>query len=261
MFQRQMSGFHRLDVAEAYALSRTLRIKTYVLAGRRMAAPVKKETPRCSRTAAEARYPKTNRRVDWPWGHAAPDRRSGNPGRFELAAWSGATLCGLALGRPSNGPSHLSIHFTEGNPDPAHPLRGKILPIVLAAGLAYAIALGKQELRLVLPLPALIPLLLLTSVRVRACDSPRASPISPAEHNTMTNAYAVETRPPATPAAAGEGKRKRATQTLPSLAEAVARLKQAAGKPQPWLQPAALAACADAPEVLGPPRDQKTSAD
>jgi hypothetical protein len=74
----------------------------------------------------------TNRRVDWRWAHAAPD-------------WRGEILCGMALGRPSKGPSHLSIHFAEGNPDPAHPLRGKVLPIVLAAGLAYAIALESRN--------------------------------------------------------------------------------------------------------------------
>ncbi len=79
------------------------------------------------------------------------------PERFDPAVWHGGALCALALGRPSPGPSHMALYDVEANPDPAHSLRGKVVPAALAALQAYAIALGKTELRLVDPLPALIP--------------------------------------------------------------------------------------------------------
>ncbi len=97
-----------------------------------------------------------NRRVTWPWAERASDWRRGHPERFEVALWSGDVLCGLALGRPSKGPSHLALYYVEGR-SPDHPLQGKVTAVVLTALQAYAIALGKKELRLVDPLPDVIP--------------------------------------------------------------------------------------------------------
>ena len=97
------------------------------------------------------------RRVAWPWPDMAADWRRGHPDRFELAVWSGDALCALALGRPSPGASHMALYFMEGSPDPGHPLRRKVATVVITALRAYAIALGKGELRLVDPLPEVIP--------------------------------------------------------------------------------------------------------
>ncbi len=99
----------------------------------------------------------SDRRVSWPWQDMAAEWRRDVPERFELAVWRDGILCGLALGRPSRGPSHIALYYVEGNTDPAHPLRRKLVSATLAALRAYAIALGKAELRLVDPLPALIP--------------------------------------------------------------------------------------------------------
>lgn len=96
------------------------------------------------------------RRVAWPWSDMAADWRRACPERFELAVWSGGQLCALALGRPAPSARHLALHYQEGSPNPAHPLRGRVTAVVLIAAEAYALVLGKTELRLVEPLPALV---------------------------------------------------------------------------------------------------------
>jgi len=98
-----------------------------------------------------------DRRVDWPWHLMIPDWRRNYPGRFEVGIWHGGVLCALAIGRPAPKASHLSLYYVERNPDPANPLRGKVTGAVIDALAAYAIVLGKTELRLVDPLPALVP--------------------------------------------------------------------------------------------------------
>lgn len=98
-----------------------------------------------------------DRRLRWPW----PDMRArfhrDYPARFELSAWSGNTLCCLALGRPSASSLHCGLHYLEGNPDPQHPLRGRVAALAITALQDYTVALGKREMRLVEPLPALVP--------------------------------------------------------------------------------------------------------
>ncbi|PPQ28859.1 hypothetical protein CCS01_23040 [Rhodopila globiformis] len=86
--------------------------------------------------------------ADWRRGHAA---------RFELAVWRGGILCALVLGRPSPRATHMSLHDLEDNPAPDYPLRRKVAAVVVTALDVYATALGKHDLRLVDPLPALIP--------------------------------------------------------------------------------------------------------
>lgn len=87
----------------------------------------------------------------WDW---VEQRRlkQGVISRFEVAIWHGSRLCGLALGKPSNGDGNLSVHLLEGCPERDHPLKGLIAYIGLRAAETYAIALGKQELHLIRPL-------------------------------------------------------------------------------------------------------------
>jgi hypothetical protein len=87
----------------------------------------------------------------------AADWRRNYPSRFEVAIWQGDILCALALGRPAPTGPHLSLHYIERNPDPANPLRSKVTGAAVAALRRYALVLGKTELRLVDPLPALVP--------------------------------------------------------------------------------------------------------
>jgi hypothetical protein len=98
----------------------------------------------------------TQRLYPWPWHDMAGDYRRHEPTRFEAAVWSADTLCGLALGRLRAG--YCSLDYLEGSPAPAHPLRGMIIPAVLTALTAYALALDRPEIRLIDPLPALVPL-------------------------------------------------------------------------------------------------------
>jgi hypothetical protein len=78
--------------------------------------------------------PHGGRKVQWDWMRIL-DRfgPAADPAAFTLAVSSGSKLCALAAGRPSRSRSHMALHFVEGAPGPAHPLRGFVLPIVLEA--------------------------------------------------------------------------------------------------------------------------------
>jgi hypothetical protein len=108
--------------------------------------------------AALAQVPQwEGRRVSWNWPEMMARWRRNHTNRFEVAVWQGDFLCGVALGRPSSTAAHASLHYIETNPDPANPLRRRMMIVVLAALRRYATVLGKTELRLVDPLPALVP--------------------------------------------------------------------------------------------------------
>ena len=98
----------------------------------------------------------------WDWKRISrPFRR--RPAGFHLALWHGEVLCGLAVGRASakraGGVRHtLSLHYIEGAPDPEHPLVGRVALLVITAASLYARELGVSRLRLVDPLPGVLPL-------------------------------------------------------------------------------------------------------
>lgn len=93
----------------------------------------------------------------WDW---ASEKRSlrGTISRFEVALWAGPVLCGLAIGKPSDGRSHLSVRLLEGNPDPGHPLKRQVARCLLEAAEEYAYAIEKQELRVINPLVGALPI-------------------------------------------------------------------------------------------------------
>jgi len=122
-----------------------------------LAAGVRAELRPIDAAALAAAELWTGRRVGWPWHLMIPDWRRNYPKRFEVAIWRDGVLCALALGRPARKAPHLSLYYLERNPDPANPLRGQVTGAVLATLRAYAVVLGKAELRLMDPLPALIP--------------------------------------------------------------------------------------------------------
>jgi hypothetical protein len=102
-------------------------------------------------------------RPGWP-NNRAPDWAVEQKGcqtvldRFDVAVWSGAgVLCGLAIGRPPRSRAFLRLDLLEGHPNPLHPLRGRVALSAIAAAARYGKALGSTELRLVNPLPAVIP--------------------------------------------------------------------------------------------------------
>lgn len=81
-----------------------------------------------------------------------------DPKHFEAALWHGDVMCGLAVGKASSGRAALNIRLLEGNPAPAHPLRGLVAPFLLIAADRHARALGRRQLRLVEPLPEALPI-------------------------------------------------------------------------------------------------------
>ena len=91
----------------------------------------------------------------FPWDK---DRQSleKTPERFEVAIWSGSSLCGLGLGKPSEKKTILWFNLLEGSPLALHPLKGAIRFIAIDAAFAYAETLGAAELRLVEPDPGVI---------------------------------------------------------------------------------------------------------
>jgi hypothetical protein len=100
--------------------------------------------------------PRADRPGGWDWRDQRR-RLASTVSRFEVAIWSGPLLGGLAIGKPSKGPSHLSVQLLEGNPAEAHPLKGLVAECVGEAGISYARLLAKAQLRLLRPLPGALP--------------------------------------------------------------------------------------------------------
>lgn len=98
----------------------------------------------------------TRRRYKWDWG-AIRKKRSHAPARFELAVSVQGLLCGLIIGKPSRGRRHLSISYLEGAPN-EHPLKSKLLGILLDGAMEYGFATGCGKLVLWDPVAKLIPI-------------------------------------------------------------------------------------------------------
>jgi hypothetical protein len=84
------------------------------------------------------------------------------PAGLPLAIWSGERLAGLVVAHPSkrrrSGARHtLSLRCIEANPDPGHPLRGLVVPLALFVSVRYGRALRAERLRLIDPVPDLLP--------------------------------------------------------------------------------------------------------
>lgn len=99
-------------------------------------------------TATKA-WPKEQRRIDLNWVAGYPAFRFRYPKRFELALWQNGSLATLALGRPTSKCGGIRLDFLE-----ATPLTRdiRVVPVVLATMVAYATALGANEIRLVEPI-------------------------------------------------------------------------------------------------------------
>lgn len=71
-----------------------------------------------------------------------------------VALWSGADLCGLALGHASrprlNGSRHtITLTHVERRPEPPDvALRGLVIPLVVSVAESYGIAVGARQVRL-----------------------------------------------------------------------------------------------------------------
>lgn len=95
----------------------------------------------------------------WSWPEIVRTRWK-RPSAFRLAIWSGSTLCGLAIGRPSRrslagSRTTLSVNLIEGAPF-AHPLQGAIAVITTTYATEYGRLVGSSRVRLMDPLPGVI---------------------------------------------------------------------------------------------------------
>ena len=90
------------------------------------------------------------RRVDWDWiaGYTAFKFR--HPKRFEMALWHNSDLASLTLGRPTCRGTKLRLDFVEGNPE--KPGDVQVFEPTFLAMMAYADALGADELRVMNPI-------------------------------------------------------------------------------------------------------------
>ena len=98
-----------------------------------------------------------DRKTDFEWTEITQYFRK-RPDRFEAAIWSDDVLCGLAIGRPSDGRDVMNLVFLEGCPEEAHPLKGMVHRAALEAAHAYGTAINSKILRLIDPIPPVIPL-------------------------------------------------------------------------------------------------------
>lgn len=74
------------------------------------------------------------------------------PKRFELAIWHrDLFLCGLALGKPTRNGNKLRLDFMEASPE-RNPIFGLIAEITIAGALAYGVAIGANQLRIMKPI-------------------------------------------------------------------------------------------------------------
>lgn len=72
------------------------------------------------------------RKVAFPWEERIlPTLHKSHPRRLDLALWCDGHLCGLAVVRLADCKAWLSITHIEGSPDPSHPLKSLVVPLVL----------------------------------------------------------------------------------------------------------------------------------
>lgn len=79
-----------------------------------------------------------NRRVDFNWDTLLRTLRKSHPCGLELALWSEFQLCSLSIARLSDRKGWLSITHIEACPAPDHPLKRKVVPLVIACAKIYA---------------------------------------------------------------------------------------------------------------------------
>lgn len=69
-----------------------------------------------------------NRQIGWDWRVVRNNFRINHAARIELAIWYDNELCGLMLGKASDGKLVFKINYLQGGEE-GHPLENSILPI------------------------------------------------------------------------------------------------------------------------------------
>lgn len=90
------------------------------------------------------------RRVDWDWINGYSTFKFRYPKRFEMALWYKNKLASLSLGRPTYNGHSLRLDYIEGSPEKSENV--KVFEPTLIAMIAYAEAIGANELRVMNPI-------------------------------------------------------------------------------------------------------------
>ena len=91
----------------------------------------------------------SHRKVDWDWVSGYDTFKFRYPKRFEMALWHNRQLISLSLGSPSYQGTKLRLDYIEANPD--KPADLKVFQSTFIAMVAYAQAIGAEELRVMNP--------------------------------------------------------------------------------------------------------------
>ena len=92
----------------------------------------------------------------WNWRDIFYSQNKPITRRYSLAILCEDILCGMAIGYSSKGGSHVRVDFIEGSPDDAHPLRGKILEIIVNVSMDYTRLIEKKKLIIADPVAGLV---------------------------------------------------------------------------------------------------------
>lgn len=92
----------------------------------------------------------------WDWKELY-ETYEGRPARFEVALWWADELCGLALGKISEGRDVIRVDWMEGKAG-KHPLKGRVALLVADIAFVFAQAYKSRVVRFQNPLPGVISL-------------------------------------------------------------------------------------------------------
>lgn len=82
------------------------------------------------------------RQIGWNWRMEHSRYSQNHPDRIEVAIWHGDDLCGLMLGKVSEGKLVVKMNFIQGSTHDDHPLRGAVVAISSRCAEYYASAMG-----------------------------------------------------------------------------------------------------------------------
>lgn len=88
--------------------------------------------------------------ASWSWSRALRRYRC-EPSRFEISVWSGANLCGLALGKTSEHKKRVRLDLVESTPVRPSPLNMAVFQVISIAASFYGRAIGAEEVCLLDP--------------------------------------------------------------------------------------------------------------
>ncbi|MFA1563037.1 hypothetical protein [Aliivibrio fischeri] len=84
-----------------------------------------------------------NRQIGWDWREVRSQYRRNHMARIELAVWHGDELCGLMIGKASDGKLVVKINYIQGG-EVNNPLKGYIVPISSRCAELFAVAIEAE---------------------------------------------------------------------------------------------------------------------